>query len=129
MSFNFTVVARSDGRGGIKPFGVYGAKQAGAKVTIGDKEYKVTSDGRVNIPKAIMDKYGIENSEGLKVVNIRFATRPGKDNWKNVIAEIKTPTEDNKDKKTGEIAVKQRIGKDRNELEPKDSSDINWNSD
>ena len=60
------VVARKDGRGGIKPFGKYGKKQAGSMVKIGDKDYKVTKDGRVNIPKKYMEKYGITGDDGRK---------------------------------------------------------------
>lgn len=125
----FSVVADSTGRGHIRPFGTYGAKHAGAMVTIGDKRYKVTSDGRVNIPKAIMDRYGITNSDGRKVINIQFGTRPGKDYWKDVKAIVKKPLVKNKDIPTGRTVKRHRISRPKdNRLKPRDSGDINWSS-
>jgi hypothetical protein len=80
----FYVNQRSDGRGGIRPFGTFGKEQAGAKVTIGDKQLTVTSDGRVNIPKAVFDKYGTDAGNGRKTVGITFSSSKGKEGWKDV---------------------------------------------
>jgi len=122
----FTVVARADGRGGLKPFGTYGAKQAGAMVRIGDKDYKVTTDGRVNIPKSIMDTYGELNKQGRRVINIKFKTAPGKDHWKQVDAEIKRPDKSTVGQRTGSKPRKMNIKDYVDELQPKDSNDGSW---
>ena len=89
------VVARKDGRGGVRPFGSYNKTQAGATVSIMNKDYKVTTDGRVNIPKSIMDK-GIKGADGRMRIEMRFATKSvvisgKKDYWNTVIAEVRKP--------------------------------------
>lgn len=70
-----TVVAKTDGRGQVRPFGVYNKEQAGAMVTIGNRDYKVTSSGRVNIPKRIMEEFGTKGDDGRNRIEIKFATR------------------------------------------------------
>lgn len=122
----FIVTQRIDGRGGIKPFGTFKGGQQGAGVMIGDKTYKVTSDGRVNIPKSIMDKFGVEGSDGRKRVTIHFSAGKGKEGWKDVSAAIKKPVDDDRDKRTGAVVTKHRVGVDRNVLKPKDSPDRTW---
>jgi len=89
------VVARKDGRGGVRPFGKYNKSQAGATVTIMDKEYRVTSDGRVNIPKAVMNK-GRGGKDGRMRIEIQFATKSvllsgREDYWNKVIATVRKP--------------------------------------
>ena len=110
------VRARKDGRGGIKPFGKYTKRQwekgkGGAWVEIGKKKYKVTSDGRVNIPKKIMNEFGVTGKDGRKRVAIDFASKQstskkGKESnyWKQLAATISTPGHDSKDASTGEFA-------------------------
>lgn len=111
---NIIVVARADGRGGCKPFGTYSKEQAGSMVTIGAKDYKVTSDGRVNIPKSIMEEYGRKGTDGRNRIEIHFATESGKDYWKNVKTQIGKPVERYKDAKTG-MPVK-RLTEKREEI-------------
>lgn len=65
------VVADTSGRGHIRMFGSFGAKQRGETVTIGGRSYKVTSDGRVSIPKSIMNAYGTPNEKGRQVITAR----------------------------------------------------------
>lgn len=128
MGGNFVVVARSDGRAGFKPFGTYGKEQAGAKVAIGGKEYTVTKDGRINIPKEFMDKYGTANGEGRKVAVIRFKSAGGKDGWKKLDMEIKEPAKEAVEQKTGEKPKKLEVKDDRRELQPADNNDGSWSS-
>lgn len=117
----FFVTQRSDGRGGIKPFGTYGKEQAGAKVSIGDRQLTVTSDGRVNIPKDIMEKYGTGES-GKKSIGITFTSDGGKDGWKDVKGGVVTPKETGK---TGQ-KVKFDRGDKPDVVVPSDSGESNW---
>lgn len=123
---SYIVVARKDGRGGIKPFGSYGKRQAGATVEIGNNTYKVGKDGRVNIPKKIMDKFGENNKDGRKVIQVGFRTEKiGKpDYWKNVKAQINEPAKDSLKGKTGEVTIKYKPVKKANVLNPKDAPDF-----
>lgn len=125
------VTARADGRGGIKPFGKYGKKQAGAMVQIGDKKYKVTKDGRVNIPKRVMNNYGVTGKDGRKRIAINFSTKPGtktKENWKNVAAVISVPDKASRNLKTG---TRPLVGDpeqydDSDDLMPETEEDYAW---
>lgn len=100
----YIVTQRADGRGGFRPFGSYSSKQAGATVEIGDRRYKVTKDGRVNIPKAIMETYGAKGDDGRFRIQMRFSTMPGKDGWKDVKAHIQKPDKSDAQKATGDRA-------------------------
>lgn len=130
------VTARKDGRGGIKPFGNYGKTQAGAMVDIGGKKYKVTKDGRVNIPKKIMNNWGIKGKDGRMRIAVDFSTkrstakRGGASNhWKQVAAVISTPGKESKDAKTGAIALYDfdDIGQPiSDELLPETDEDFTW---
>lgn len=122
----FIVTARSDGRGGFKPFGTYGKHQAGAKVDIGGKSYTVTKDGRVNIPVKIMERFGLKGEDGRNRITMQFSAGKGKEGWKEIKSVIKKPVEADKDKKTGKIVTEHREGKDRDVLKPKDAGDYNW---
>lgn len=122
----FIVKARSDGRGGIKPFNTYNKMQAGAYVTIGDTKIKVTSDGRVNIPKVVMDKYGIAGDDGRKRIGITFTTKGGKEGWKDVKAMVLTPQDKDKNGKQGNTIKK--AGMKGGVLKPSDGSDYTWSN-
>lgn len=65
------IVADSVGRGHIRMFGTFGANQRGETVSLGGKYYRVTSDGRVSIPKSVMDAYGVNNENGRKTIIAR----------------------------------------------------------
>ena len=119
----FIVVARVDGRGGYRPFGAYRKGQAGARVSIGNKSYRVGRDGRVNIPKSVMDK-GLTGFDGRKRVTIEFASSPGKEGWRDVGAVIGTPDDTHTTSRTGDLVG--RYEELTDELEPSDSSDYNW---
>lgn len=53
----FVVTARKDGRGLVRPF-VDGESHAGEPFYISGQSLKVTKDGRVYIPKSIMESFG-----------------------------------------------------------------------
>ena len=53
----FVVTARKDGRGLVRPF-VDGESHTGETFYIGGRGFKVTADGRVYIPKSIMERFG-----------------------------------------------------------------------
>ena len=73
------IVADCVGRGHIKPFGRFTREQKGTVVDIGGKNYKVTSDGRVSIPKRFMEKYGFKDpATGRNVVIARCSSKDGK---------------------------------------------------
>lgn len=128
------VVARADGRGGIKPFGTFGKKQKGFTVSIGNRRYKVTSDGRVNIPKKIMNEMGINNADGRKVIQMRFSSKAGKEGSKSrseVGAVIGTPNHVMITQNTGdtpkEVLEDKFDPEDKNDfLEPFDEQDFSW---
>jgi hypothetical protein len=120
----YIVSARNDGRGGIKPFGTYGKNQAGAKVDIGGKYYTVTKDGRVNIPKHIMDM-GTKGKDGRMRIDITFSAEKGKHGWRQVKTIVSNPLKADANKETGDKPSRFRM-KNREELLPKDSGEANW---
>ena len=72
------LVADSSGRGHIKPFGRFSGAQRGTLVNIGGQTYKVTSDGRVSIPKSIIERYGTKDPvTGRNVVIARCSSKDG----------------------------------------------------
>jgi len=122
----FIVRERSDGRGGIKPFNTYTKAQKGAYVTIGDTKIKVTSDGRINIPKEVMHKYGVKGDDGRYRLGITFSTTGGKKGWKNVKALVLKPPESARNQKQGTTVKK--AGSQGGVLKPSDSSDYTWSN-
>jgi len=121
----FIVRERSDGRGGIKPFNTYSKKQSGAEVRIGDHVYHATKDGRVNIPKHIMQEYGVKGTDGRLRIGIQFSTKAGVDGYKHVSAVVKKPPASLKDAKQG---TPQRRFRERGRtvLNPSDFAEHNW---
>ena len=114
------IIIRADkkGRGHARPWNYGRMKNGhrysgqGAMVDIGGKKYTVTSDGRVNIPKKVMNEWGIKGDDGRMRVAIDFSTKPstakrGKasNHWKNVASTISTPGKESKNAKTGAIAI------------------------
>lgn len=72
------IVADCVGRGHIKPFGRFTSAHRGTLIDMGGKKYKVTSDGRVSIPKRIMERYGLKDPvTGRNVVIARFSSKDG----------------------------------------------------
>ena len=123
----FIVVARSDGRGGFRPFGSYTGAQRGATVSIGDRRYKVGVDGRVSIPKAIMEQYGVRGDDGRIRIAIEFASKPGIDGWGEIAAVVSRPAPLDRNAPTGSLAGKISVFDPRfSALEPYDSGEYNW---
>lgn len=121
------VTAKKDGRGMIAPFGTFGKPQAGANVTIGEKSYKVTKDGRVNIPKKIMET-GIKGDDGKYRISIGFASEKGKEGWKSVKTVIVKPDNVDKNTNTGQ-KIKRFDEKRPDDLVPSDIPDYSWSPD
>jgi len=124
----FVVVARSDGRGGFRPFGTYTGSQAGAKVSIGDGTYKVGQDGRVSIPRSVMESIGIKGDDGRYRVVVEFSSAPGS-GGKQLAAAVSKPPDSLRNGKTGDIGRVRDIHPVTLEdyvIEPHDSGDYNW---
>jgi bifunctional DNA-binding transcriptional regulator/antitoxin component of YhaV-PrlF toxin-antitoxin module len=96
---NLIVRAQKNGKGIIKPFGTYDKNQAGAMVTIGNKKYKVNKEGKINIPKKIMEEHGIKGKDKRNRIVIKFASGHAQDKnyWKDVSAMIFKPVARYKD--------------------------------
>jgi len=123
----FIVVARSDGRGGFRPFGTYSSAQRGATVSIGEHRYTVGADGRVNIPKAVMEQYGVRGEDGRMRVAIEFASQAGADGWGEIAAVVSRPSLLDRNAPTGSLAGKISVFDPRfSALEPYDSGEYNW---
>ena len=118
------VTARSDGRGGIRPFGTYGKAQAGYSVQVGHQTLQVGRDGRVNIPKAVMERYGVLGDDGRRRIEVVFAWHRQGADVPDVGATVATPTYEMRNAKTGDTA--RGFAEETNLLEPEDSRDYNW---
>lgn len=123
---SFIVRERSDGRGGIKPFNVYTSEMKGAIVKIGEKEYKVTSDGRVNIPASLMKQYGVKGKDGRLRIGITFRSEEGT-KGKYVYAQVIKPEKSAKDYAQGRVIP--RAFRSPKVLIPSDAPDYNWSPD
>ncbi len=120
---HYTIRARSDGRAGMSMFGLPrkdAMKFAGETVHIGDRKVTVGRDGRINIPKDIMDTYGVTGDDGRKRLNISFAS----DSEGNLGVLAYTTGESQKNAVTGTRARKQTDIRDY--LEPEEVQDFNW---
>ena len=119
----YIVRARSDGRGGIRPFNTFSSEEAGQRVTIGGQSVKVSSDGRINISKSIMDKFGATGSDGRKRISIQFASEK---ETKKTSARIYKPAAGDEHLSTGKETKK--TNKWEEVLEPYDDEEYNWNT-
>lgn len=114
------LIADSAGRGHIKPFGRFTSAQRGTLVEIGGRNYKVTSDGRVSIPKRIMERYGTKDpATGRNVVIARCSSKDG-----NYAVQILKPKQLPTAIKTHQIARLRDVQPGvENVLSPMDSGD------
>ena len=125
---HYIVRARSDGRAGMPMFGLptKEAKSfAGQKVHIGDRELTVGRDGRINIPRDIMNTYGVKGADGRQRLSINFAS--DSDGHLGVLAY--TPPLHQMDAGTGDITRPYKgldVDDDEVILEPSDAPDFNW---
>lgn len=126
---SYIIKARSDGRGGARPFGLkpqVSKHFIGSMFNLGGKQYKVTTDGRINIPKKVMNDLGITGDDGRKRITMTFASSP----------------DQARDEKTFGMFANKPLAKDKNRpnnwkvvmprqdtkrgLKPKDGVDYNW---
>ena len=125
---HYTIRARSDGRAGMSMFGLPrkdAMKFAGETVYIGDRKVAVGRDGRINIPKDIMETYGVMGDDGRRRLSINFAS-DGQGNF-GVLAY--TPPPHQKDAQTGDLTRPYKaldIYDDEVVLELSDGPDFNW---
>lgn len=128
MTGTFIIAARNDGRGGVRVFGL--SPQAskgmvGKSFHIGDKVIKITTDGRINIPKSIMNDYGITGNDGRKRVTISFSSTSKRKGERRFAGYINKPLARDKNRKNGWKVISPRKKTDR-ALKPSDSRDYNW---
>ena len=125
---HYIVRARSDGRAGMPMFGLSGSRAksfAGQTVYIGDREVTVGRDGRINIPKDIMETYGVVGDDGRRRLSINFAS----DGQGNLGVLVYTPPPHQKDAQTGDLTRPYKglnVYDDDFILEPSDGPDFNW---
>lgn len=128
----YIVEARTDGRGGARPFGLSAAQSkhfAGTFFQIGDKNIKVTTDGRINIPKKIMKEWGTTGDNGRQRISVQYKSIGGKKGSKHTgqyYSAVVPLLKSNRNLKTGMKVVKFRERK-RGKLMPADIPDaIGW---
>ena len=98
---NRIVVSRADWRGGLRIPAQHPKDLAGARFAIAGKTFAITSDGRVNIPKSIMEKYGSRMADGRYALAVDVGFRYDADELKvggyiNELGKVET------DYKTGD---------------------------
>lgn len=98
---NRIVVSRADGRGGLRIPVSHPRDFTGERFAIAGKSYTITSDGRVNIPKSVMQKYGSRMANGRYALAVDIGFRYDADELRvggyiNDLGEVKT------DYKTGD---------------------------
>jgi hypothetical protein len=124
MCARFVVAARSDGRGGFRPFGTFTGRQKGTEVQIGNRNYKVAVDGRVNIPKKVMNQLGVMGDDGRMRVTIEFASAPSSMDIDAIGAVVSSVPTEMRNAMTGDILPKTMLPD--SVLEPADAGDYNW---
>ena len=58
------VISRGDGRGGLRIPAAHSKDFAGERLNIGGRSVGITTDGRANIPRKIMEEYGTRLPDG-----------------------------------------------------------------
>ena len=58
------VISRGDGRGGLRIPAAHARDFAGERLDIGGRSVGITTDGRANIPKKIMEEHGVRLPDG-----------------------------------------------------------------
>lgn len=118
----YVVCARSDGRGGFSPFRTHPSAHAGEEVAIGDRFVKVSSDGRVNIPKALMEKVGTKGEDGRYRVVVEAGARTDPDRGKHYGLYVTSVPAGFENAPTGTV-VPDRIGFVGDVIHPSDTVD------
>lgn len=128
MTGSFIVKARVDGRGGARVFGLnpeLTKSFIGKTFNIGGKNLKVTTDGRVNIPKKIMNEYGITGNDGRKRVTITYSSKIDRASKRSYAGFVNKPLAKDKNRSNNWKTATPRKKTVRG-LKPKDSPDYNW---
>ena len=58
------VISRGDGRGGLRIPAAHARDFSGERLDIGGRSVGITTDGRANIPKKIMEEHGVRLPDG-----------------------------------------------------------------
>lgn len=125
---SYIAVSRIDGRAGARVFGLKPsmAKQfKGTLFRVGDALIPVQSDGRINIPKDVMNAIGTTGTDGRKRVTITYTSATERDGTRKFSAFINKPLAKDKNRKTGWKVTKPRQ-KTKRGLKPSDSGDYTW---
>lgn len=128
MTGSFIVKARVDGRGGARVFGLKPELTKhfiGNVFRIGGKDIKVTTDGRINIPKVIMDKHGITGTDGRKRISITYSSNTNRAGKQTFGGFVNKPLAKDKNRSNNWRTMTPRK-KTKRGLKPKDSPDYNW---
>lgn len=69
------VIARGDGRGGLRIPSTHSRDFAGERLDIGGRSVGITTDGRANIPRKIMEEYGTRLPDGRYAIAVDVGYR------------------------------------------------------
>ena len=74
------VISRGDGRGGLRIPAAHARDFSGERLDIGGRSVGITTDGRANIPRKIMEEYGTRLPDGryALAVDVRYRYTDGK---------------------------------------------------
>lgn len=114
------VVSRIDGRGGLRIPVSKSRDFAGERLAIGGRNVGITSDGRANIPKSIMEKYGTPMPDGryALAVDVGYRYDNGKLRVGAYINELK-PTSKGAMYKTGDTVSYTDLPFEADVIQPK----------
>ena len=69
------VISRGDGRGGLRIPAAHARDFAGERLDIGGRSVGITTDGRANIPRKIMEEYGTLLPDGRYAIAVDVGYR------------------------------------------------------
>lgn len=120
-------VARSDGRASFRPYGKDWREHVGDIVEVAGRELRVSKDGRVHIPKSLMQEMGTRNPDGRLVIGIQTGGRydgKGKKAHLSLGARIVKLDDEQAKYSTGELIPKEGFKRaDLHVLKASDSRD------
>ena len=94
-------------------------------MNIGGKNLIVTTDGIVNIPKKIMNEFGIIRKDGRQRVTFTFTSQTGRDKKQTFAGFVNKPLSKDKNRSNGWRTLSPRKNTKRG-LKPSDGRDYNW---
>ena len=120
-------VARSDGRASFRPYGKDWRDHVGETVEVAGRKLRVSKDGRVHIPKSLMQEMGTRNPDGRRVIGIQTGARydgKGKKARLSLGARVVKLDEEQAKYTTGELIPKEGFKRaDLHVLKASDSKD------